>query len=250
MVCGAKPSQAGLGRFLSRDPIGLAGGLNLFAYTSNDPARFVDPSGLQLPGDIPPRGGHVHPVDRPPSETRHPSPNFQAPVSTRTGRASAEAVLAAPESQAVLNHSKRVLNRLGCKDYDNMVISGRYGRWQAETNLATGSVALNPLQTTLASGSYEQRLAITVGALANERYHLQNRSDTAAGAEPRSDQYTVEVLTQWLIVTPGMSNEQVSAVESVITGYANRAQAGGMGETVDPRVYNTLGRPTLYYQDP
>lgn len=35
-----------LGRFLTEDPIGIAGGLNLFAYASGDPINRSDPSGL------------------------------------------------------------------------------------------------------------------------------------------------------------------------------------------------------------
>lgn len=35
-----------LGRFISEDPIGLAGGINLYAYTLNDPVNRADPSGL------------------------------------------------------------------------------------------------------------------------------------------------------------------------------------------------------------
>jgi RHS repeat-associated protein len=37
-----------LGRFISEDPIGMAGGLNAFAYTNNRPTIATDPSGLRI----------------------------------------------------------------------------------------------------------------------------------------------------------------------------------------------------------
>ena len=37
----------GVGRFISQDPIGLPGGLNLYGYAGNDPVNRLDPSGLQ-----------------------------------------------------------------------------------------------------------------------------------------------------------------------------------------------------------
>jgi hypothetical protein len=40
-----------LGRFLSPDPIGIAGGINLYGYVGNDPLDSVDPRGLS-PGNF------------------------------------------------------------------------------------------------------------------------------------------------------------------------------------------------------
>jgi RHS repeat-associated protein len=43
----ARYYDAGLGRFLSEDPLGLAAGINAYAYAFNDPVNAVDPTGLR-----------------------------------------------------------------------------------------------------------------------------------------------------------------------------------------------------------
>ena len=35
-----------VGRFITPDPIGIAGGINIYAYCHNDPVNYVDPNGL------------------------------------------------------------------------------------------------------------------------------------------------------------------------------------------------------------
>jgi RHS repeat-associated protein len=49
---GARYYDPASGRFLQRDPIGIFGGLNVYAYCLNNPAIFVDPSGCGFLGDI------------------------------------------------------------------------------------------------------------------------------------------------------------------------------------------------------
>ena len=39
------------GRWLSNDPIGISGGLNLYAFCNNDPVNFVDPMGWAIVGN-------------------------------------------------------------------------------------------------------------------------------------------------------------------------------------------------------
>ena len=51
VLCGQRWYLTSVGIWLSRDPIGYAGGENLYAYCDNNPVSGLDPSGLQGIGD-------------------------------------------------------------------------------------------------------------------------------------------------------------------------------------------------------
>jgi len=63
---GARDYDASVGRWVSKDPIGFGGGLNLFGYVMGDPVNWVDPMGLF------PRGGFPAENGRPPPEAGMP----------------------------------------------------------------------------------------------------------------------------------------------------------------------------------
>ena len=48
----ARYYEPALGRWISEDPIGIAGGLNVYAYAGNDPVNGRDPSGLDPRCDL------------------------------------------------------------------------------------------------------------------------------------------------------------------------------------------------------
>jgi uncharacterized protein RhaS with RHS repeats len=41
-----------IGRYITTDPIGLDGGMNLYAYVEGDPVNAIDPWGLTRTGSV------------------------------------------------------------------------------------------------------------------------------------------------------------------------------------------------------
>ncbi|MGE0496183.1 MAG: RHS repeat-associated core domain-containing protein, partial [Vulcanimicrobiota bacterium] len=69
---------ARLGRFLSRDPISFAGGLNLYGYVGGNPVNGVDPAGLQ-DTPIPPNYRRPEPAEI--HSGNHIDPHWRTPWS-------------------------------------------------------------------------------------------------------------------------------------------------------------------------
>jgi len=52
VLMGHRYYDAGTGRFLTRDPLGYGGGINLYGFTGNNPVNESDPSGYQGTPDV------------------------------------------------------------------------------------------------------------------------------------------------------------------------------------------------------
>ncbi len=69
------------GRFTQADPIGIAGGLNLYAYASNTPTALIDPQGLQ---PAPSNSAISNRPIRPSTPVRPPGPRKVEPITPVT----------------------------------------------------------------------------------------------------------------------------------------------------------------------
>ena len=68
----ARYYDSSIGRFISRDPIGYWGGINIYGYCRNNPVNFMDPRGFFGIGPIPPIP--IPPIPIPPKPPTPPKP--------------------------------------------------------------------------------------------------------------------------------------------------------------------------------
>ena len=146
-LCGARYYDPAYGRFINRDPIGQAGGLNLYGYAGTNPANLADPMGL-----CPSNGGDGLPLDIP-DGVSSPRPRSTRPNAPRRrdfldGMAD---FFAGFGDSATFGLTAKVRSALDCDDVVDKS-SGAYaaGEWTEiaiEIGISAGGAAANKLAT-------------------------------------------------------------------------------------------------------
>lgn len=108
----------GVGRFVSQDPIGLNGGLNLFAYAPN-PTAWIDPLGLAFGSGAGTHTANVSVTDAAGNVTNHGT-------FTSGNMTAAEKSLGFPQNTLATHTEARAVNQVPLKEGDSMKIEGQY----------------------------------------------------------------------------------------------------------------------------
>ncbi|MEZ6186690.1 MAG: RHS repeat-associated core domain-containing protein [Planctomycetota bacterium] len=209
--CRARSYDADLGRFLTPDPSGRLGGVNLYAYALNDPVRFNDPWGLEAtPGRGAPttadqpnvfeRGlnaldeaaaTHLNPMDRGKYELLRGAGNYVGDTvmgvadlfKKQTWVDLGEAIAAIKEDPAILKEVARQIGDGTVDKFEEYVDAWKNDRWKALRMTGYGAAAVG----TAAIGSIKAIQAITAAAKAVKASKAAKRAAEGSGRPGRPD---------------------------------------------------------------
>jgi RHS repeat-associated protein len=137
------------GKWLQEDPIGVAGGVNLYQYNGNDPNSFGDPFGLCDPPTDPKCQTHVIQPDK--GEIKPVSPASDPMLAAITGAVDALGGLATEGAEEAVAFGSRTLGRIVSEGEDVT------GRSASETNIAH-SMPRSELETGLRGEQFSARM--------------------------------------------------------------------------------------------
>ena len=175
------------GRFIQPDPIGLAGGSNLYAFVGNNPVTAVDPAGLQGPAELPPWA--LGPNGLPPV-LPDPQPYVQAGAAARTyvydlGQAGSEAAKAAYAQ----NSAQRLAEIQAQRALNNAA-------WQTSRGGAVSTAGTAGAGTLLAYGAIIAEGALTLWSLrsiALAEYYKRNHGGQLPPCPPHASDVYIKV---------------------------------------------------------
>ena len=106
---GARYYDPKIGRYLSPDPVGLDAGLNPYTYVSNNPLRWIDPTGL---AEETPGAPQYPPYTGPPDEPLEPvSPEEWLPPARTLGGA----MVLATSMKKAIESASNICKNIRCK---------------------------------------------------------------------------------------------------------------------------------------
>jgi RHS repeat-associated protein len=140
------------GRFISSDPIGLAGGLNLYRY-ANNPIRWIDPWGLDVQENFAVAKGQSEPLVRSQLAAQYPSSNYEILSELRIYIEGEAGKYAKPDFMVIDRSSGQVVDLVDAKNGN-----GPFTENQKLLNEKGGEFRGSSRSSTLPRGSDPQKI--------------------------------------------------------------------------------------------